>query len=1420
MKKIFFFFFASTLMYSVSHAQVNVTILLKKPVPRHLSELQTDPTELQLILNNTTPNPYSNCKITMKIKDSDGAVVARTKDTDISMPKFNIPAAPQVLMLSGTQLISSNALYIDPSIKTAVTTTNSLPEGSYQLCIDVYDSFGSEISTGGEKCEFFEINFSDPPSLIAPANQEILTNNFPQLSWTPVVVSPYIPGVQYRLRVAKMFVGQSAKNAIESNTPILDKFVSGTSYQYLQGDIDIDLDKTGKPCAWQVQAVNSVTHLPIEEIGNSGMSEAWSFIPPSGNPATLKLVAPADNAYLSPIGDFYTFTWDSKKQIKTITSFIIKIAEVKTGQTPEKAILVNTPVYLKDDIHYSLQSTHINKLTYPFIEQHKYAWQIFAYSTSYNGIIDTSKVWSFTAKNTGMDVLNIESPLNNSTFAPDTGQYQLFRLKWNTNNIVKTITNYNIKIVPYIAGQGLIQALTSNTPVYNKTGLSTEKFHVISSQSGILENDKKYVWILEATSTSYNNNVIAKSEPSLFTVTGAAVLADSVKTLELGKYILNVKTVTNKNANQFTGTAEVLLWVGGPQLTLPFQSLKIVKGDPAFPGRWKVTGGEIWATVNPTEATLIVNEGIPTPKLTSTLSFNTVRLDINRSTIFGKVKLKTPLLKLEGNSPKNLIIESTEKWINIDPVSRFNDTLQSPSNPDINLYDPSGYKLAIIPGSKFLVHPLGSRMILEPRLKGVVTLPVKFKNTQNENISIHFEDIFSFNFNIDLKNLAFYYKITTNNDLVLNAQKLNVDLYNGKVYVSKGAFVFDYTKFGMSPFEFTTSTIYFAPSGFNSSLQITTTGSSWTKFRGYKYITNSFYLNIGNGNFDTNCHLKGKVIIPFIKQSGDLTLYFTKNGITSSSITGTAAFVNKDLNLYTGAGGFQKLDINIQSIVYSTYDNKFWLNAYMTYKNSKGEGLITDPLAVNNVNIDSNGVVKFSNLPAGQWQVLNVNKAGKYNGFPLTIKQINVSIYNSAYHFNAGGDIILADNLSNTGGTKFAGGVAMPMNTGGMVPLEGDGIESSPIAAEFGNNESDFVCIVKWFQNDPVYGKGFMAINKIKLHSPAEMEADSKILIGKTNNGNGFAYWYLEAGVVLPYNIPCGNTGLGFRSFRGKIYSHMKQSGTLANATYVPDPLNKFGIFGEVGMEDVSSGGNVIWGKVSFELRIGSGFSAQILGHVNVLASGFEQEDGYVKGDAVITFSSNPKLFDADFIVNVDVAGTFCATGRLQFHIDEDIWFMHIGTKEQPISTNLLCSMGGYNTFFTVDKNSTQFGVGYYFDTGEKRWGEVMGCFGRANGGMGANATLTYSPFQFSGSGYVSAHVVIGVFIDLEVWSGRKTLLNSNWEAAMEMTMPDPFCVAGKIHGSLCFDPCPIVSCDICAGATLKVRYKDGSFALKSTCND
>lgn len=1420
MKKNILYLFIAVLSLNVFvKAQVNMSIIVQKPTPTSLSSWQSLPNVVQVIVSNTTMNPYPTCIISIKIKDQNGNILARTKDWDWNnMPKFSIPPAPGTLLLNASQLINSNVIQVDSKIQTAVTTTNSLPEGDYQLCMSIIDNFGNHILNGDEKCSDVSIILPEPPKLIMPEDKQLLTNKLPQFFWSSASLPPQYIAVGYRLKIVKLFSGQSATNGMNTNPAILDKIVPSSSYQYMPSDFNLDTYADENGYAWQVQVYNTATNQPITGIGNGGKSEIWKFLPPVADPTTLKLITPLDNADVSPVNGVYKFTWDASKQKKSKSGFILKVVEVKQGQTPEAAMKINQPVFNKTDILPSWSNYTIAEDQSVFFDNVKYAWQVWTVSQSWGGVIDESEIRSFTVKSSFIETLTAETPINNTVYPSDTGKYAGYNFKWNRNNVKKSISNYKLIIAPVDSGQTAAQGIKLHNSIFETNlGEAITNYKIFQDQ-GVLENSKKYAWIVIATSKWYNNKIVAKTEPQLFSVSGAATLADNTGAFFVGKYVVQIKTVTNKNIDKFTGSGTVELWNGGPAINLSFNNLKIKQIDTLSGKYWKVIDGDIWSNVNVPDISLPIGVG-KNSSLSVKLKIDAVRLNPGYSGVHGVFKLNTPFMKNENNATSNLVIESWGSFMKIDPFTKItSDTISlSKTLPEYKLIQPQNYVLYVASSSNFLC----KNNIVDFHMNGAITLPDKFKDREGKKIEFKFKSAPGFKFDHDNTGQTAYYKLTKNDDMTCRLDKVNIDLFAGQVSINSGALCFDWKKFGLSPIEIkSTDGVYFSVNGFQSNMVKNKLNQNVT-YRGYKFSLSDLRLCIFKDSYVGLNYLKGDITVPFINQKAAITMNINADGVISGDVN--ASFIDNWVTLQTANEGNVEFKLKVVGMSYLSYNNMFCFNGYFRFFNQNTKGLQTEQLAISNVYIDSVGNLTIYGMDQNGWVPVNVAKTGKFNGFPITVSKFKIAQWANAYTFTVKGSIVLSDNLSDAGGSEFIAGINMTKgnNPGGMPPSD-QVIQSEPTGVAFGNGQSDFAGQVKYFENDPVYGNGFMASMKVVLHNPGDFEAESKILIGKTNNGNGFSYWYLQAAATLPSpGISTGIMDIAVRSFEGRIYSHMKHAGTSINAQdYVPDNSVAFGIYGNLGVETSGNDGMTLWGKLGFEVILGPGFTSTLTGHVNLLSSGWGQEDGMVKGDAVITVSTNPKLFDANFWVDVNLKDAFCANGSMQMHIDESTWYLRVGTKEAPVTASLLCSASGYHSYFDIEQTYTQFGLGYGFDTGYQEWGAGVGAYGRAWGDISGDIKVQYSPLQFTGTASLTGVGEIGVFIDIKFYSGKLCLLSGAVTANLAVAFPNPVCFAGSIHAEACIDPCPIFSCDICFGATLKVRYKDGNFALSDNCND
>lgn len=171
-----------------------------------------------------------------------------------------------------------------------------LPEGTYQLCIDVYlwiDKDNPErvpISLG--PCSSYEVCYSgSAPELVSPlAGAQMALNGAMVLSpmrkinflWTPVIsnCNEKTPRFNYNLRVVKVLNGQNYQDAIKINPTIFATEVGNKTFAVLDTlrDVKVRLEK-GALYVAQVEAtlINASSRSMAFNIANDGKSQPMPF---------------------------------------------------------------------------------------------------------------------------------------------------------------------------------------------------------------------------------------------------------------------------------------------------------------------------------------------------------------------------------------------------------------------------------------------------------------------------------------------------------------------------------------------------------------------------------------------------------------------------------------------------------------------------------------------------------------------------------------------------------------------------------------------------------------------------------------------------------------------------------------------------------------------------------------------------------------------------------------------------------------------------------------------------------------------------------------------------------------------------------------------------------------------------------------
>ncbi len=158
-----------------------------------------------------------------------------------------------------------------PEYKQFILRTGSVPEGVYEVCIDVIDAQTGQMYVQNH-CITVIVRFPEASRLISPRHDLLLKEKHPLFTWTQP--TPFPPGEQvtYRLRIVEVLEEQTIEEAIRANKPWYEKKgLTQTSLHYPSKARPFDIDKT---YAWQIQAYDRYGY-PLGK--HNGLSEIWRF---------------------------------------------------------------------------------------------------------------------------------------------------------------------------------------------------------------------------------------------------------------------------------------------------------------------------------------------------------------------------------------------------------------------------------------------------------------------------------------------------------------------------------------------------------------------------------------------------------------------------------------------------------------------------------------------------------------------------------------------------------------------------------------------------------------------------------------------------------------------------------------------------------------------------------------------------------------------------------------------------------------------------------------------------------------------------------------------------------------------------------------------------------------------------------------
>jgi len=225
----------------------------------YLSDWESNPTIGTLTIMNPT-GADQPVVLAYRVTDHTGRLLASGR----SDPQVILHGMPTVL----TDFVDiSGRSQHDQALEDQMRRTGRLPEGDNTACVAVTDQGGFVLA---EDCATFSVVYPDPPTLVAPLDDEAVATDHPIFQWTPLQVPPTYQ-LTYVVRVSEVLEGQEPEQALAANIPVFETTTFGTSLEYPVNALPL---AEGKTYVWRVQALDQNGYAAS---AHEGRSEIWTF---------------------------------------------------------------------------------------------------------------------------------------------------------------------------------------------------------------------------------------------------------------------------------------------------------------------------------------------------------------------------------------------------------------------------------------------------------------------------------------------------------------------------------------------------------------------------------------------------------------------------------------------------------------------------------------------------------------------------------------------------------------------------------------------------------------------------------------------------------------------------------------------------------------------------------------------------------------------------------------------------------------------------------------------------------------------------------------------------------------------------------------------------------------------------------------
>ncbi len=189
-----------------------------------------------------------------------------------------VPNAPFQQIITNSDFTHWDTWDYDESLKNQIQRTGRLPDGVYNLCIEVLVE--NNPSPVADFCYLFETFLPQNVQLIIPDDEQTINNAYPMFQWTPI---PWTQVVYYNLVVVQIIEGQQPQDAIAINDVFFqDVYPDENSVIYPPTALALE---AGFSYAWFIFCEDEFG----KRIGeNNGESQIYSFQYEGKNQANIK----------------------------------------------------------------------------------------------------------------------------------------------------------------------------------------------------------------------------------------------------------------------------------------------------------------------------------------------------------------------------------------------------------------------------------------------------------------------------------------------------------------------------------------------------------------------------------------------------------------------------------------------------------------------------------------------------------------------------------------------------------------------------------------------------------------------------------------------------------------------------------------------------------------------------------------------------------------------------------------------------------------------------------------------------------------------------------------------------------------------------------------------------------------------------